>query len=82
MGIRRNKTVFAYRWHGHPCMKSKIIKKKWYNELIYKIKTDSRICRMNLWLPKRKGRGKGLLGSLGLTCTYCYKMDNQEGPTV
>ena len=37
-------------------------KKKDTNELIYKIETDSKTLRMNLWLPERKGRGRDRLG--------------------
>ena len=30
------------------------------NKLIYKIETDSQAWRTNLWLPKRKGGGRGI----------------------
>ena len=40
----------------------RMLKKKTTNELIYKIETDSKTLRMNLWLPERKGRGRDRLG--------------------
>ena len=38
------------------------LKKNDTNELIYKIETDSRTQRRNLWLPGGKGEGEGLMG--------------------
>ena len=34
------------------------------NELIYKTETDSKISKINLWLPKgKRGRGRDKLGA-------------------
>ena len=53
------------------------------NELINKTETDSRTSRMNLWLPRGKGDGKGQLGKLGSIYTHCYVDSGyQQGPSV
>ena len=58
----------------------------WY-KLIYKTETDSQTQIGNLWLPKGKGRGRGInwefgIGIYKLQSIYIYKTDKEQGPTV
>ena len=41
-------------------------------ELVYKTEADLQILKTNLWLPKGKCGGKGLIRSLGLTYIHYY----------
>ena len=60
-----------------------LIFKKDTNELTYKIETDLKISKTNLWLPKGKcgGRDKSEAWDEH-THTTIYKIDNQQGLTV
>ena len=60
------------------------IKKNDTNELIYKTEIVSQTEKTDLWLPKGKGWGEGLIRNLGLKYIHptTYKIDNQQGPTV
>ena len=42
------------------------------NELVYKTEADLQILKTNLWLPKGKCGGKGLIRSLGLMYIHYY----------
>ena len=50
------------------------------NELIYKSETDSQTQKINLWLPKGKGR-RGINQGQQIHTTI-YKIDKHQGPTV
>ena len=41
------------------------------------------LLKINIWLPKGKGRGEGWIKGLGLTYAHCrYGMNGQWGPAV
>ena len=52
------------------------------NDPIYKMESDSQIKRIDLWLPRERGRGWNGLGVGQEMQTITFRMDEQRGPTV